>query len=726
MVLENANQSSSSSKEERQERRRKRRWGQVKPAEGAAASNGAATSGSAAAPPTDASSSLNAGGTSNNAAASSVDAAKARVLAMQESIRARLAAAKAQQQQQQLPVVANSSSTNTNALKRTAEDALQPSTTVSNQTKRAKKFELDLSMTAPTFSKDDKRPLLRSTQPGEVTTDSTQPPRPPSPTKIVNPYLSHWRKEIKSVQTSAAISEASVDPELAAADDIDDRLERASKPRKRGKAFTFVEPGHWAQVAEQKRLLAAKAEASGYVSGRKTGHTIQSASMAQIYGRGGDDREYGKDVVEGDSDDFQALGPRADVNPDTKMPLMMEWWDMPLLPGKLKKQAAAAEAKALTKQTKAALEHLGGEKSPEQQQKINTTESNSNVSANEGMEGSPAQAEQRDLQKRCFEYAALTYSKTASLVQHIVPVKPPNANLAGSQPPVLHLTKKERKRQRKLRRQEKQRELQDMQAAGLVAAPEPRLTLKNFIQVMGDQAFLDPSQIEQKVMDQMQKRQQAHLERNEANKLTKEQRAEKRARKLREDTSSSVTVALFYVVDMSHPYHRAKVDLNAQQNNISGGVLECLNPPMACVICEGGPKAIKRFRRLMEVRMKWMGPDDEDDDDGDLHTHPDEGEGERVTHKFNPKNKCELVWQGIAVKRLFKGFVFQSCENADQARKVLKQKGVPQYWDQVLDHANGRSNSMQIKLARESDDDDDEDMSEDDSVQEMKNVTKAH
>jgi len=258
------------------------------------------------------------------------------------------------------------------------------------------------------------------------------------------------------------------------------------------------------------------------------------------------------------------------------------------------------------------------------------------------------------------------------------------------------LTKKERKRQRKLRRAEKQRELQDMQSAGLIPPPEPRLTLKNFIQVMGDQAFVDPSQMERKVAEQVQARQQAHLQRNAENRLSKEQRSEKRARKLQEDTSESVTVALFWVKDMSHPYHRAKVELNARQNNITGGVLECEHPSMACVICEGGPKAIKRYIRLMTVRMKWMGTDDAVDEE-------EEEDEEGTTHKFNPENKCELVWTGMGTRRLFKSFVFQSCETSDVARKVLKAKGVGHFWDQVLTHASGRGESFNLKLASQDD-----------------------
>ena len=72
--------------------------------------------------------------------------------------------------------------------------------------------------------------------------------------------------------------------------------------------------------------------------------------------------------------------------------------------------------------------------------------------------------------------------------------------------------------------------------------------------------------------------------------------------------SDSVSIALFLVQDMSHRYHRTKVDLNAQQLFITGGVLECQsNPKLALIIAEGDAKAIKKYIRLMTVRMKWKG-----------------------------------------------------------------------------------------------------------------------
>jgi U4/U6 small nuclear ribonucleoprotein PRP3 len=102
----------------------------------------------------------------------------------------------------------------------------------------------------------------------------------------------------------------------------------------------------------------------------------------------------------------------------------------------------------------------------------------------------------------------------------------------------------------------------------------------------------------------------------------------------------------------------------------------------------------------MEVRMKWTGPSAGDADLPDDAAGDDEG----PAHKFNPDNTCELVWHGMAVKRHFKGFVFQACETADQARAVLKSKGVAHYWDQVLEHRKSgySSNALQLRLAADS------------------------
>ena len=626
------------------------------------------------------------------------DDAKAKVLSMQESIKARLAAAKAKQQQQQ---------------QSTTKTAAAPTEETARPTKRAKHYKLDMSVTKlPTAASQQVKQKSKL----KIGAQQQKPQRPS------NPYLAHTVEYDKEEQQYAMVED-------------DPRLQRTTKRRTRHREFNFVEPGKYEKLAEKKRDLAKAVEAAGFVSGRKTGHTVHS--LAQVYGPSTTATSTTEDIGT-TTLTVEELPLRTEIQQSVTSgaPLTLEWWDVEaLLPSKLRKQVAAAEHTKLTQQMK--LITTTTTTSTSEKKKNETEDGNKEptittsaaaaaaaAAANTevgdttktGAEGSSSTED--DLLQRCLEHSSLSYSKTAALVQHIVPIQPPTQQAAGGggaatkkQPPqaVLHLTHKERKRQRKLRRQAKQRELQDLQAAGLVPAPEPRLTLSNFIKVLGDQAVLDPSQMEQKVMEQMQARQRAHYERNQTGKLTKEQRAAKKASKLQEDTSESVSVAIFAVTDMSHPYHRTKVDLNAQQNYITGTVIECASSPqISCVIVEGGPKAIKRYERLMLVRMKWTGPDDaveDDEEEGEPATtmQVDGGDDDDddaavdaepvVQHKFNPNNKCVLVWKGMAVKRLFKSFVFQACETSDQARKILKAKGVGHYWDQVLQQQLSLSSS---------------------------------
>ena len=673
-------------KKERQERRKRKRWGTKQP-EAAPSSNHAAAVTAAG----------NADATSSSSGAPTttvvVDPAKAKILAMQESVRARLAAAhKAQQQNNKRPA---------------------PESQNNKSAKRAKVYELDLTVTAPSYQKETQEASASATAAAAAASvarkKKTKKPKPS------NPYLAHQQQEEEDSDDAA---------DFATNDDTaaqDERLPRASKPpRQHHKQLVFVAPGTYQELAELKRERASKAAAAGFLSGRKQGHTIQSvgATAADIYS--------GSGMMDATSDAAEdpTATPRADAHPDTTMPLVMEWWDSTeLLPSKLKKQLAAAESRALTRQTQQELASqlaatTAAAASKNSSEDASTVKEAAKDIPKGGADDSGDNIE--SLRSLCWEQASLSHSKTAALVQHIVPVQPPNANAVPPKQAVLHLTKKERKRLRKQRRQEKQRELQDLQAAGLVPAPEPRLTLQNFMQVLGEQSVLDPSQMEQRVQEQMRARQRAHLERNAAAKLTKEQRAAKRAAKVQKDADSAannqaVTVALYFVLDMSHPYHRSAVDLNAQQLQLTGLVLECYAGLGAClVVVEGGPKAIQKFHRLMTVRLNWTGPGEEsDDDDDDDEPDGDDGDDAKPQHKFNPANRCEPVWQGLAVHRLFHGFLFQAVDSPAQARKILKAKGAEHYWDQVVQHATGQSDRFQLKLAAAAGDDDDEEKGED-------------
>ena len=568
------------------------------------------------------------------------------------------------------------------ALKEKRTFKRQAAPEIDESVKKAKVFDLDLTQIKPTFQ---------------------EPATPPKPK--VNPYLAHGDDNDEA-------DEILLDSRLAGG--------HTAKRRVRSKPLKFVEPGTFIEIAERKRLKAALAAKSGFASGRKEGLYVKSAGIAQ--GVVGDDA-----LIYGTTQAGQGLAtegllqPRIDEDPSyTLVPIAMEWWDAELLPSKLKMELASKETKLL--------KNLNKKRVMDVESVTSAIISNKPIINPEGA-ATDTHEPPGSLFERCFQAASIKYSKTSKLVQHPPPIETPQTKLQKPTP-TLFLTKQEMKRQRKLRRAEKQREQQDLQAAGLIPAPEPRLTLSNFMKVLGDQAVMDPSKMEQTVLKQMQARKLKHEQMNAERQLTKEEKSLKRFKKFHEDTTSTgIHVALFYVKDMSHRYHRTKVDLNAQQNGVTGGVLECELPPMALIVAEAGPKAIKRYIRLMTVRMKWRGENDlagadqdESETDHDALKAANDTSMKQYEddpnepQKFNPNNSCQLVWTGMSNKRIFNGFFFQSCVNSDTARKVLAAKGVAHYWDQVLTFSKSNNSSdpaLQFKLVSNSNHDDNADEMQD-------------
>lgn len=168
-----------------------------------------------------------------------------------------------------------------------------------------------------------------------------------------------------------------------------------------------------------------------------------------------------------------------------------------------------------------------------------------------------------------YPKAHLQYCKTFKLIQHPIPIKPLGGETT-TVPLPMYLTKIERKKLRKARRLEKEQEKRDKQMMGLIPAPEPKLKLSNFMKVLGQQAILDPSKVEMKVLEQMKKRQLAHEMHNLKNKLTPQERKLKQLKKNQEDTSKQVFVAVFRISDLTDTKHRFQVDVNAQQLFLSG------------------------------------------------------------------------------------------------------------------------------------------------------------
>ncbi|KAL0808334.1 hypothetical protein ABMA28_012820 [Loxostege sticticalis] len=226
----------------------------------------------------------------------------------------------------------------------------------------------------------------------------------------------------------------------------------------------------------------------------------------------------------------------------------------------------------------------------------------------------------------------------------------------------VFLTKKERKKLRRQSRREAWKEEQEKVRLGLEAPPEPKLRISNLMRALGTEAVQDPTAIEAKVREQIAKRQKTHLDANKARALTKDQKREKVDRKLREDTTMGVHVAVYRVKDLFEcASAKFKVEVNAQQLHMTGCVI--LHRGCCVIIVEGGPKQQAKYKRLMLHRIKW-----EEDTVKDA-------EGNEVP------NTCHLVWEGVTKQRAFGEIKFKVLPTEKQAREALQQHGAEHYWD---------------------------------------------
>ena len=255
-------------------------------------------------------------------------------------------------------------------------------------------------------------------------------------------------------------------------------------------------------------------------------------------------------------------------------------------------------------------------------------------------------------------------------MEHPVPIEPP-AEAPPPPPQPLRLTKKEQKKLRTQRRVAREKEKQEMVRQGLMPAPEPKVKLSNLHRVLASEAAQDPTKMERQVREAQAEREAAHVDRNLARKLMPAEKREKKERKLFEDGllgqgGGETVVAVFKVGSLAHPQTRFKVDVNAQENRLTGCAI--LTDAFCLVVVEGCSKSIKRYCKLMLNRIKWL--------EAVVRSENDEEDAEEEA-----TNYCQLVWQGAVAKPVFEHFTIEQCHNSIAARKFLGGHSVPHYWD---------------------------------------------
>ncbi|CAJ2630446.1 unnamed protein product [Trifolium pratense] len=265
----------------------------------------------------------------------------------------------------------------------------------------------------------------------------------------------------------------------------------------------------------------------------------------------------------------------------------------------------------------------------------------------------------------------LKMEKITFYVEHVRPIEPP-AQLAPPPPQPLKLTKQEQKKLKSQRRIAKEKERQEMIRQGVIEPPKPKLKMNNLMKVLGTEATQDPTRLEKEVRNAAAEREQAHVDRNIARKLTPSEQREKKKRKLFDDSNTpDRLVALYKINNLSHPQTRIKVDLNAQYNQLTGCAV--IYDGISVVVVEGKSKTIKRYGKLMLRRINWS----------DVSKEKEEAED---SNDDKPANKCVLVWQGNVAKQNFNKFSVHDCITEAAARKVFMNAGVPHYWDHAVNY----------------------------------------
>ena len=245
-----------------------------------------------------------------------------------------------------------------------------------------------------------------------------------------------------------------------------------------------------------------------------------------------------------------------------------------------------------------------------------------------------------------------------NLIHHPIPIEPPGSDVA---PKPLPLTKEERKKLKRQQNAIKLQEKQDKQRAGFLPPDQPRVSKTNFVRVLGEESFLNPTAAYSMMQKQVTDRQLAHEARNEASKLTEEERKAKKDRKIRDHTGV-IKVAVFKISELNHKPHLFKVNANAHQQKLTG--IGIMNSELNLVIVEGGPKCINAYKKLMLRRINW------NDKPTGFVEKPD-----------SLPNQCLLIWEGEVNTRSFGSFRLREMPNLLEIKKFLDENNASQYWN---------------------------------------------
>jgi len=216
------------------------------------------------------------------------------------------------------------------------------------------------------------------------------------------------------------------------------------------------------------------------------------------------------------------------------------------------------------------------------------------------------------------------------------------------------LTEEERKRQKHMRKVQKQNEERMLIKLNLKKPDPPKLKQSRLISLNGGIAVLNPSAIEMQIKQDREERLKKHEEHNNNSKLSPEEKKEKKRCKREADSKGNLISSVFIAKSITHPLHFAKITKMAQKWYITGGIFIVKNPQMFFVVTESGVKGKKKFDQLILNRIDWKLSKDGVCDDDSL------------------SDNIRLVFSGDTYTRSFFSFKKYVFDVSTQCRKFFE------------------------------------------------------
>ncbi|OAA54337.1 U4/U6 small nuclear ribonucleoprotein [Niveomyces insectorum RCEF 264] len=288
------------------------------------------------------------------------------------------------------------------------------------------------------------------------------------------------------------------------------------------------------------------------------------------------------------------------------------------------------------------------------------------------------------------------------LVQHPIPIEPPQDKLTPALKP-MYLTRKEQKKMRRARRMAELKEKQAKIRLGLMPAPPPKVKRSNLMRVLGEEAVQDPTAVEARVNREIAERYEKHMEANEERKLTKEQRHAKLAAHQEQDAAKGIHMLIVTVPSLANAQHRFKIWKNAEQLALTGVCV--MHPKANLIVVEGGAYSIKKYRKLVMNRIDWTqntptsfapapdatpyvgsaigrGPAVATDTTGDTGKGPAR-EWLASESEVLPHNQIKLLFDGEAKGRTFRKWISKICDTDRDAFDFLARSKLESFWTQA-------------------------------------------